>query len=73
MQGTQTRDDFVLFHPTDCLGMIQTCIRIYGQTIGNGNGGVPKLIFGSHWVIPELNNANDLVMILQKNLGVPKP
>ena len=52
---------------------IQTCIRIYGQTIGNGNGGVPKLIFGSHWVIPELNNANDLVMILQKNLGVPKP
>ena len=52
---------------------IQTCIRIYGQTIQSGKGGIPKLIFGSHWVIPELYNADDLVMILQKSLAVPKP
>jgi uncharacterized membrane protein len=51
---------------------MQTCIRIYGQTIQNGNSGVPKLIFGSHWVIPEPHNADDLVIILQKSLGVPK-
>ena len=52
---------------------MQTCIRIYGQTIQSGNGGVPKLIFNSRWVIPEPNNADDLVMILQKSLAVPKP
>lgn len=52
---------------------IQTCIAIYGQTIKSGNGGVPKLIFGSQWVIPELYSADDLVMILQENLAVPKP
>ncbi len=52
---------------------MQMCIRLYGQTSMNGGGGVPKLIFGSRWVIPEPNNVDDLVKILQKILGVPKP
>jgi len=52
---------------------MQTSIRIYGQTIQNGNGGIPKMIFGSYWVIPKPYNAGDLVMILQKSLAVPKP
>jgi hypothetical protein len=52
---------------------MQTCVRFYGQTIMNGNGGIPKLIFGSRWVIPEPYNADDLVMILQKSLAVPTP
>ena len=52
---------------------MQTCIRIYGQTIQNGKGGIPKLIFGSRWVIPEPYNADDFIMILQNRLAVPKP
>ena len=52
---------------------LQTSIRIYGQTILNGRGGIPKLIFGSRWVIPEPYSADDLVMILQKSLAVPTP
>ena len=52
---------------------LQTSVRIYGQTIQNGKGGIPKLIFGSRWVIPEVYNADDLVMILQKSLAVPRP
>ena len=52
---------------------VQTSVRIYGKTIQSGNGGVPKLIFGSRWIIPEPNNLDDLVMILQKSLSVPKP
>lgn len=52
---------------------LQTCIEIYGQTIKTGQGGIPKLVFGSHWVIPEPYNADDLVLILQKSLAVPKP
>jgi uncharacterized membrane protein len=52
---------------------LQTCIQIYGKTIQNGRGGVPKLIFGSRWIIPETYSADDLILILQNNLSVPKP
>ena len=52
---------------------LQTSVRIYGQTLRNGKGGIPKLIFGPRWVIPEPYNTDDLVMILQKSLGVPTP
>jgi hypothetical protein len=34
---------------------------------------VPKLVFGSRWVIPEVYDADDLVSILQDSLAVPKP
>ncbi|MBN2174214.1 MAG: thioredoxin domain-containing protein [Bacteroidales bacterium] len=52
---------------------MKTCVQIYGQTVQNGKGGIPKLIYGSNWVIPEPHSADDLVMILQKSLGVPIP
>jgi uncharacterized membrane protein/protein-disulfide isomerase len=52
---------------------MQTCTQIFGQTLQNGEGGVPKLIFGPRWVIPEPRDVNDLVAILQKSLGIPKP
>ncbi len=52
---------------------LQTSVRIYGQTIHEGKGGVPRLVFGSRWVIPEPSDADDLVMILQKSLAVPIP
>jgi len=52
---------------------IQYSVQIFGQTIQNGQGGVPKLIYGSRWVVPELNNAEELVMILQNSLALPKP
>jgi len=52
---------------------LQTCVQIYGKTVQNGKGGVPKLVFGSHWVIPETASADDLMSILQKSLNIPKP
>jgi hypothetical protein len=52
---------------------LQTSIQIYGSTIESGNGAIPKLVFGSRWVIPQPNDANDLVSILQTNLAVPRP
>jgi len=52
---------------------IQACVQIYGQTILNGKGGVPKFIYGSHWVVPELYSTDNLVMILHERLAVPKP
>jgi uncharacterized membrane protein len=50
---------------------LQASTQIYGQTIQGGRGGIPKMIFGSRWVITEVYNANDLFMILQKSLAVP--
>ena len=51
---------------------LQASIRIYGATIG-GSSAVPKLVFGSHWVVPEPRDADDLVSILQSNLALPAP
>jgi uncharacterized membrane protein/protein-disulfide isomerase len=52
---------------------LQTSIRIYGGTIQNGNNAVPKLVFGSRWVIPEPYDADGLVLILHDSLAVPRP
>lgn len=52
---------------------LQTSIRIFGNTIQGGNTAVPKLVFGSRWAIPQPNDADDLVMILQDSLAVPRP
>ncbi len=50
-----------------------TCVQIYSRTIQSGTGGVPKLVFGSRWVIPEPYNTDDFIMILQKSLALPSP
>jgi hypothetical protein len=51
---------------------MQTCIRIYGKTLQGGQGGVPKLVFGSRWVFPEPYNVNDFIGILHNSLLVPE-
>ena len=51
---------------------LQTSLQIYGHTLQGGNA-VPKLVFGPRWVIPEPNNADDLVLILHDRLAVPGP
>jgi len=51
---------------------LQTSIRIYGDTLRSGNA-VPKLVFGSRWVIPEPYDADGLVLILHSSLAVPRP
>jgi uncharacterized membrane protein/protein-disulfide isomerase len=57
---------------------LQTCARIYGNTVQSATtvqsaNAVPKLVFGSRWVIPEPNDANDLVSILHDSLAVARP
>lgn len=57
---------------------LQTCVRIYGATVQSASNprranAVPKLVFGSRWVIPQPIDAGDLVSILHDSLGVPKP
>jgi len=52
---------------------MQTSTRIYGDTIKGGNSAIPKLVFGSRWVIPQPYDADDLILILQESLGLPNP
>jgi len=49
---------------------LQNSVRIYGDA---GAGAIPKLVFGSHWVTPQSNDADDLVSILHDSLGLPTP
>jgi uncharacterized membrane protein len=68
----QAKFDAALANPwTD--RYLQTSIRIYGATIQSGNNAVPKLVFGSRWVIPKPYDADGLVSILQDSLAVPRP
>lgn len=52
---------------------IHASVEIYGQTIQDGNRGVPRMVYGSNWVIPEPYSVDDLIEILQESLGVPEP
>ena len=49
---------------------MQAAVQVYGNA---GGRAVPKIVFGSHWVTPQPQDADDLVLILQNTLGVPQP
>jgi uncharacterized membrane protein len=52
---------------------VQSSVLIYGRTLQEGRGGVPRLVFGSRWVIPQPENVDDLIMIIQNSLDIPGP
>ena len=52
---------------------MQTCMRIYGNTAQGGNHAVPKLVCGSRWVIPQPDDADELVAMLHDSLRLPPP
>jgi uncharacterized membrane protein len=52
---------------------IQNSVRIYGQTIQDGKGGVPRLVYGSLWVIPQPYDVEEFMKILQNSLLIPAP
>jgi uncharacterized membrane protein/protein-disulfide isomerase len=54
---------------------MQTSIRIYGDSIhlDPSSSAIPKLVFGSRWVTPEPEGADDLIVILHASLAVPRP
>jgi len=49
---------------------LQTSVRLFADT---GSNAIPKLVFGSRWVIPAPQDADGLVSILHKSLFVPSP
>jgi protein-disulfide isomerase len=49
---------------------LQHSVKLFGAT---GSNAIPKFVFGSRWVIPQPNDVDDLMKILQDSLAVPKP
>ncbi len=49
---------------------VQAGVGIFGATGGNA---VPELVFGPHWTTPEPKDTDDLLAMLQANLGVTMP
>ena len=52
---------------------LQTSVDLYGKASASGNGGVPKLLYGKLWVIPQPYDVNELIQIMQERLDLPKP
>ncbi|MBN2684509.1 MAG: vitamin K epoxide reductase family protein [Pontiellaceae bacterium] len=52
---------------------LQTSVQIYGRTVQNGKGGVPRMVFSNRWVVPQPYDTDDLISILSEGLGVPLP
>ena len=50
---------------------MQQSIDLFGKTLRGGEGAIPRMIFGSRWVIPDPESADDLISILQESLLVP--
>ena len=46
---------------------LQTSVRLLGAT---GSNAIPKLVFGSRWVVPQPTDADGLVSILYESLGI---
>lgn len=46
-------------------------IDLFGKTLRGGEGAIPRMIFGSRWVIPDPESADDLISILQETLFLP--
>jgi uncharacterized membrane protein/protein-disulfide isomerase len=51
---------------------LQSSVQMFGNT---GRPAIPKLIFGSRWAVPQPNDIDDLLSILQDKdgLAVPEP
>ncbi|NLX26072.1 MAG: thioredoxin domain-containing protein, partial [Lentisphaerae bacterium] len=49
---------------------LQTSVQIYGRTVQEGKGGVPRMVFGNRWVVPQPYDTDDLVSILKESLLV---
>lgn len=42
-----------------------TCFNLFGRTTNSSSSGIPRLVYGSKWLIPEAVNADEMVEILK--------
>lgn len=50
--------------------LLAKAFELFGRTTVRGNGGIPRLVSGSHWVIPEADDTESFAEILRKEFGI---
>ncbi|MGE4568479.1 MAG: vitamin K epoxide reductase family protein [Bacteroidales bacterium] len=50
---------------------LEQSVNLFGKTLMQGKGAIPRLIYGSRWVTPNPSDAADLARILQESLALP--
>lgn len=53
-------------------GYLKASIKIYADSNESGNA-LPRLVYGSRWVIPQPNDADHLISIMREAFGLPAP
>jgi uncharacterized membrane protein len=53
--------------------IMKNSIDIYGATVDQTGNSLPRLVYGTRWISPEPNTAEELVSMLQESLALPKP
>ncbi|MBQ9477836.1 MAG: hypothetical protein IJU63_08655 [Bacteroidales bacterium] len=52
-------------------GYLKKCLELFGRTSIQGKGGIPRLVYGSSWVIPEVDDAAGLIRIVDELIQEP--
>ena len=46
--------------------------ELFGRTSSAGSGGVPRLILGQRWLVPETDDADELLQLIRTELSIPQ-
>ena len=50
---------------------LRSCIELFGRTSIQGKGGIPRLVYGAAWVIPEVDDAEGLIRVIDELIQEP--
>jgi len=52
---------------------LSVILEIFGRTTSQGKSGIPRMVCGSQWIIPEVTEADALIEMLQTAFSLPAP
>ena len=52
---------------------LSVILEIFGRTTAQGKSGIPRMVSGSQWIIPEVTDAESLIEMLQTAFAIPAP
>ena len=50
--------------------ILSKSFELFGRTTMQGKNGIPRLVYGSEWIIPEVDNASELTEILRSEFDI---
>ena len=51
-------------------GTLRRTADLFGRTSTQGNGAIPRFVYGDSWVVPSVDSAEDLAKILAERFGI---